>query len=452
MGWYKTGTVSVTKNSTAVIGTGTAFIANSRVGDSFRGPDGSWYEVNNIASDTALSIASPYLGNTAAAGVYALMPVQGYNKDTADQLRAATKTIAGTATDMSAQVAQAQTAAASATASKDAVTTLEASATQSKNAAATSAGVATTAKDQSVQSASEALASKNASKTSETNASNSATRAEAAANSAANKASSGANSDITSLNGLTTALAVAQGGTGGKTPAAAQTALGLVKAAANSSTAGEILQVGHAGWNGGVAILMGAGTDCNTIQRSGLYALNASYTNGPPNFSAGPVYIRVSVHGAAAYLTQEAFGITSNLRAIRCMIGGTWGAWTPEGTFSSLIGSPTDNASLATALNAKISLVSSGGTATNGWARYSDAVTEQWGTVSVSNDQAGVVFSFNTPFTTSVRCFLTTTALSGRGASAEANNTALPISLTQFRITSGHANTPVNVTWYAKGI
>jgi hypothetical protein len=104
MGWYKAGTVSVTKNSTAVIGTGTAFIANSRVGDSFRGPDGLWYEVNNIASDTALSIASPYLGNTAAAGVYALMPVQGYNKDTADQLRAATKTIASTATDMSAQV------------------------------------------------------------------------------------------------------------------------------------------------------------------------------------------------------------------------------------------------------------------------------------------------------------------------------------------------------------
>jgi hypothetical protein len=452
MGWYKTGTVSVTAGSNAVLGAATSFIANARVGDGFRGPDGKWYEVTNIASDTALSISPNYQGVTASGGTYSLAPLQGYLKDSADQLRAATKVIGATATDMTAQVALAQAAAASASASKDSVTTLEASATQSKNAAASSATTASSAKDQAVQSASEALASKNASKTSETNAGNSATRAEAAAASAANKASAGANSDITSLSALTTALSVAQGGTGGKTPAAAQTALGLVKAAATSSTAGEVLQVGHAGWNGGVAILMGAGTDCNTIQRSGLYALNATYTNGPPNFSAGPIYIRVSVHGAAAYLTQEAFGITSNLRAIRCMIGGAWGAWSPEGSFSSLVGSPTDNANLATALNSKISIVSSGGTTANGWIKYSDGTIEQWGTVSVSNDQAGVVFSFNTPFVTAIRFFLTTTALSGRGSAAEANNTAIPISLTQFRIASGHANTPINVTWYAKGI
>lgn len=452
MGWYKTGTVSVTAGSNAVIGTGTSFIANGRVGDAFRGPDGRWYEVSNIASDTALSIAPNYLGVTAAGGSYSLAPMQGYVKDSADALRAATQVIASTATDMTTQVGLAQAAAASATASKDAVTTLEASATQSKNAAASSAATASSAKDQAVQSASEALASKSASKTSETNAGNSATRAEAAAASAANKASAGANSDITSLSGLTTALSVAQGGTGGKTLATAQKALGLVKAAASSSTAGEVLQVGHAGWNGGVAILMGAGTDCNTIQQSGLYALNATYTNGPANFSGGPIYIRVSVHGAAAYITQEAFGITSNLRAIRSMVDGTWGAWATEGAFSGLAGSPTDNSALATSLNSKISIVSSGGTATNGWIKYSDGTIEQWGTVSVSNDQAGVVFSFNTPFTTAIRCFLTTTAMSGRGAAAEANNTAIPISLTQFRIASGHSNTPINVTWYAKGI
>jgi len=40
-------------------------------------------------------------------------------------------------------------------------------------------------------------------------------------------AASGANGDITSLTGLTTALSVAQGGTGGNTPALARTALGL---------------------------------------------------------------------------------------------------------------------------------------------------------------------------------------------------------------------------------
>jgi len=87
MPWYKSGTVSVVLNSNAVIGTGTAFIANSRVGDAFRGPDGGWYEVTNIASDTALSISPNYQGATNAAGVYALAPMQGYVKDSADQLR-----------------------------------------------------------------------------------------------------------------------------------------------------------------------------------------------------------------------------------------------------------------------------------------------------------------------------------------------------------------------------
>jgi hypothetical protein len=88
MPWYKSGTVSVTQNSNAVIGTGTAFISNARVGDAFRGPDGGWYEVTNIASDTAMSISPNYQGATNAAGIYALAPMQGYVKDSADALRA----------------------------------------------------------------------------------------------------------------------------------------------------------------------------------------------------------------------------------------------------------------------------------------------------------------------------------------------------------------------------
>lgn len=87
MPWYKSGTVSVTQNSNAVLGTGTAFIANSRVGDAFRGPDGAWYEVTNIASDAAMSISPNYQGATNASGGYALAPLQGYVKDSADALR-----------------------------------------------------------------------------------------------------------------------------------------------------------------------------------------------------------------------------------------------------------------------------------------------------------------------------------------------------------------------------
>ncbi|WP_238704381.1 phage tail protein [Pseudomonas sp. RU47] len=92
MPWSKTGRVSVTNNSNSVIGVGTSFIVNGRVGDAFRGPDGSWYEVTNIASDTAMSISPNYQGVTDGAGGYALAPLQGYVKESADTLRALVNT------------------------------------------------------------------------------------------------------------------------------------------------------------------------------------------------------------------------------------------------------------------------------------------------------------------------------------------------------------------------
>lgn len=84
MSWYRAGTVSVAQNSTTVTGAGTAFAANSRVGDGFVGPDGREYEVTNIASDLVLSILPAYIGATVAGGTYALVPIQGYPKKLAD--------------------------------------------------------------------------------------------------------------------------------------------------------------------------------------------------------------------------------------------------------------------------------------------------------------------------------------------------------------------------------
>ncbi len=51
------------------------------------------------------------------------------------------------------------------------------------------------------------------------------------------RAASGANSDITSLSGLTTALSIAQGGTGATSAAGAVTALGVTTAAAAADEA-----------------------------------------------------------------------------------------------------------------------------------------------------------------------------------------------------------------------
>ena len=87
MPWYRAGTVAVTLNSNTVTGTGTSFVANSRVGDAFLGPDGGWYEVTNVVSNTVLSISPNYRSATASGGTYAIVPVQGYTKGLADQVR-----------------------------------------------------------------------------------------------------------------------------------------------------------------------------------------------------------------------------------------------------------------------------------------------------------------------------------------------------------------------------
>ena len=159
MPWYRTGTVSVTNNSTTVTGTGTDFSANSRVGDAFQGPDGRWYEVTNIASTTVISILPAYQGTTASGGVYGLAPMQGYVKQSADQLRAIT------------------------------------------NQYGTTLGILGTPSN-ATQLRTNIVAAK-----------------------------SGANNDITSITGLTTALAISQGGTGATSQSSARTNLGLGSAA-----------------------------------------------------------------------------------------------------------------------------------------------------------------------------------------------------------------------------
>lgn len=87
MAWLRAGTVAVTNGSTTVTGTGAGFAANTRVGDAFIGPDGRQYELQNVASDTVISILPAYLGPTASGQPYAVMPVQGYQKLLADLVR-----------------------------------------------------------------------------------------------------------------------------------------------------------------------------------------------------------------------------------------------------------------------------------------------------------------------------------------------------------------------------
>lgn len=213
MTWYKTGTVAVTAGSNAVIGTGTSFIANSRVGDAFRGPDGEWYEVTNIASDTALSIAPNYQGTTLAAGGYSLAPMQGYVKDSADALRAATQVIASGVADMQDQVAAATEAATSAGQSKTVAAEQASIASAAADASAANKNAAQLAAQQSGLSAQTSAAAADRAETAKTSIIHSEQAAAASASSAAasaqhaeevtlGKAASGDNNDITSLRAL----------------------------------------------------------------------------------------------------------------------------------------------------------------------------------------------------------------------------------------------------------
>lgn len=85
MSWYKSGTVSLTNGSTAVVGTGTSWIAGAAVGEGFIGPDGKTYEIANIGSNTSITLGTAYQGATASGQSYQIIPSQSYIRDLASQ-------------------------------------------------------------------------------------------------------------------------------------------------------------------------------------------------------------------------------------------------------------------------------------------------------------------------------------------------------------------------------
>lgn len=206
MAWYKAGTVTVTQGQTSVTGTGTRFASNARVGDAFRGLDGNWYEVVNIASETTLGILPAYQGTTGTGANYTIAPMQGYVKESADRLRAITDGLESIDADVEAAGAAADAALVSknaalvsqnaaktsetnaktsetnakasetaANTSKTAAAASQTAAASSQTAAATSATQAGTSATNASNSATAALASQNAAKTSETNSKTSET-------------------------------------------------------------------------------------------------------------------------------------------------------------------------------------------------------------------------------------------------------------------------------------
>ena len=76
MTWYRTGTVSLTNGSGAVVGAGTAWLgAKVEAGDSMTLPDGRDYEIQAVGADTSITLATPYLGASVAGAVYQIKPI-----------------------------------------------------------------------------------------------------------------------------------------------------------------------------------------------------------------------------------------------------------------------------------------------------------------------------------------------------------------------------------------
>ncbi|EPS3437363.1 phage tail protein [Enterobacter mori] len=140
-------------------------------------------------------------------------------------------------------------------------------------------------------------------------------------------AKKGANSDITSLSGLTTALSISQGGTGATTAAGARTNLGLGSSATKDvgKASGNVMQVGSFGL--GASIYDGdpsspaAEANANYMAVNGIFSVpGASASNYASAYA--PVMIMTRGTSIAQLQVSGIGGVVARYRD-----AGNWSAW-----------------------------------------------------------------------------------------------------------------------------
>ena len=144
----------------------------------------------------------------------------------------------------------------------------------------------------------------------------------------------------------------------------------------NDLAAGKVLVVGAAGWNGGAAIILEGNIDLNSLVTSGIYALNGTYSNGPPGTSATncpPLYVRVTVHGQGVWTLQEVFGITGDTSAIRYQSSGEWAPWRVVYTSSNVVGVMSGGA-----------IIERGDNASGSYVKFVDGTMMTWGLQTIN--------------------------------------------------------------------
>ena len=193
-------------------------------------------------------------------------------------------------------------------------------------------------------------------------------------------AASGANSDITSLSGLTTALSVAQGGTGvtsstgsgsvvlSNSPTLLTPALGTPSAAVLTNATGLPLSTGISGLGTGVATFLGTPSSANL-----LAAVTDETGTGALVFANSPTLITPALGTPASgnfstgtftwpTFNQNTTGTAAGLSATLAIASGGTGATTAGGALTSLGAYPASNPSGYTSNTGTVTSV--GGTGT----------------------------------------------------------------------------------------
>lgn len=87
MAWYRTGSISISNGSKSLTGVGTSWVNNVQPGDAVILPDGAYYEVDLVGSNTSITLVEDYAGTTVApGGAYKIIPTQGRVRDLAAQV------------------------------------------------------------------------------------------------------------------------------------------------------------------------------------------------------------------------------------------------------------------------------------------------------------------------------------------------------------------------------
>lgn len=88
MAWYTAGTVALTAGSNVVTGAGTAWMGLVLAGEGVDAPDGRIYEIAEVVNNTRLILVGKYLGATAGAAVYQIIPNASMTKELTGRVNA----------------------------------------------------------------------------------------------------------------------------------------------------------------------------------------------------------------------------------------------------------------------------------------------------------------------------------------------------------------------------